>query len=83
MNVLRPYPFAGLQPVTCLLGWQVNVLEPHPFAPVLATSGLDHDVKIWAPTAHDPTKLDGLLTVSLARNCLHCVIVLCLLSLWF
>ncbi|XP_076438642.1 DDB1- and CUL4-associated factor 8-like isoform X2 [Babylonia areolata] len=40
----------------------VNVLEPHPFAPVLATSGLDHDVKIWAPTAHDPSKLDGLVT---------------------
>lgn len=39
---------------------QINVLEPHPTAPVLATSGLDHDVKIWAPTAENPTDLKGL-----------------------
>ncbi|XP_062578440.1 DDB1- and CUL4-associated factor 8-like [Saccostrea cucullata] len=38
----------------------INVLEPHPFAPVLATSGLDHDVKIWAPTAEEPTVLPNL-----------------------
>jgi hypothetical protein len=49
--------------------FQVNVLEPHPFAPVLATSGLDHDVKIWAPTSHDVTKLDGLKVVSLLFSC--------------
>ncbi|KAL4229253.1 DDB1- and CUL4-associated factor 8 [Mactra antiquata] len=41
-------------------GGVINVLEPHPFAPVLATSGLDHDVKIWAPTAENPTDLKGL-----------------------
>jgi len=28
-------------------GGVVNVLEPHPSLPVLATSGLDDDVKIW------------------------------------
>ena len=28
----------------------VNVLEPHPSLPVLATSGLDDEVKIWLPT---------------------------------
>ncbi|XP_076457431.1 uncharacterized protein LOC143291451 [Babylonia areolata] len=38
----------------------VNSLEAHPFAPVLATSGLDHDVKIWAPVSHDPPRLQGL-----------------------
>ncbi|XP_010006896.1 PREDICTED: DDB1- and CUL4-associated factor 8 [Chaetura pelagica] len=38
----------------------VNCLEPHPHLPVLATSGLDHDVKIWAPTAENPTELLGL-----------------------
>jgi len=27
----------------------VNCLEPHPWMPVLATSGLEHDVKIWTP----------------------------------
>lgn len=41
-------------------GGVINVLEPHPFAPILATSGLDHDVKIWAPTAENPTNLKGL-----------------------
>lgn len=42
---------------------QVNCLEPHPHLPVLATSGLDHDVKIWAPTAENPTELAGLKEV--------------------
>lgn len=29
----------------------VNCLEPHPHATILATSGIDHDVKVWAPIA--------------------------------
>ncbi|XP_028678066.1 DDB1- and CUL4-associated factor 8 [Erpetoichthys calabaricus] len=41
-------------------GGVVNCLEPHPHLPVLATSGLDHDVKIWAPIAENPTVLRGL-----------------------
>ncbi|XP_043915183.1 DDB1- and CUL4-associated factor 8 [Protopterus annectens] len=41
-------------------GGVVNCLEPHPHLPVLATSGLDHDVKIWAPTSETPTGLNGL-----------------------
>ncbi|KAL8184901.1 UNVERIFIED_CONTAM: DDB1- and CUL4-associated factor 8 [Gekko kuhli] len=44
-------------------GGVVNCLEPHPHLPVLATSGLDHDVKIWAPTAKAPTQLAGLKEV--------------------
>lgn len=28
----------------------VNVLETHPIYPVLATSGLDKDIKIWMPS---------------------------------
>lgn len=28
----------------------VNCIEPHPNFPVLATSGLDSDIKIWMPT---------------------------------
>ena len=28
---------------------QVNVLEPHPTSCILATSGLDHDIKVWEP----------------------------------
>ncbi|VEL32873.1 unnamed protein product [Protopolystoma xenopodis] len=27
----------------------VNAIEPHPSLPVLATAGLDYDVKIWSP----------------------------------
>ncbi|KAM4663312.1 DDB1- and CUL4-associated factor 8 isoform 1-T4 [Discoglossus pictus] len=44
-------------------GGVVNCLEPHPHLPVLATSGLDYDVKIWLPTAKEPTELDGLKEV--------------------
>ncbi|XP_077175174.1 DDB1- and CUL4-associated factor 8 isoform X2 [Paroedura picta] len=44
-------------------GGVVNCLEPHPHLPVLATSGLDHEVKIWAPTAEGPTQLTGLKEV--------------------
>eukprot|EP01018_Ginkgo_biloba_P017067 Gb_09135 [translate_table: standard] len=29
----------------------VNCLEPHPYATILATSGIEKNVKIWAPTA--------------------------------
>ena len=46
-----------------VLLYQVNCLEPHPTAPVLATSGLDHDIKLWVPTAEKPTSLDGLENV--------------------
>lgn len=28
----------------------VNCLEPHPSFPILATSGVDHDIKIWVPS---------------------------------
>ncbi|XP_022086042.1 DDB1- and CUL4-associated factor 8-like [Acanthaster planci] len=38
----------------------VNCLESHPSSAVLATSGLDHDVKIWMPTSAEPTQLEGL-----------------------
>ncbi|KAK1786816.1 hypothetical protein P4O66_017211, partial [Electrophorus voltai] len=44
-------------------GGVVNCLEPHPHLPGMATSGLDHDVKLWAPTAENPTSLKGLKEV--------------------
>ncbi|KAA0719522.1 DDB1- and CUL4-associated factor 8 WD repeat-containing protein 42A [Triplophysa tibetana] len=44
-------------------GGVVNCLEPHPHLPGLATSGLDHDVKLWAPTAENPTTLKELKDV--------------------
>ena len=28
----------------------VNALEPHPYMPYLATSGLEHNVKLWSPS---------------------------------
>ncbi|XP_059613042.1 DDB1- and CUL4-associated factor 8 [Phlebotomus argentipes] len=43
----------------------VNVLEPHPTFPILATSGLDHDVKIWMPSNENEPKLEGL------KKCVH------------
>lgn len=45
----------------------INCLEPHPYLPVLATSGLDLDVNIWAPTANTITELIGLKDV-IKRN---------------
>lgn len=48
-------------------GGVVNCLEPHPHLPVLATSGLDHDVKIWAPTSEAGNGLSGLTEV-IKRN---------------
>lgn len=32
----------------------VNCLQPHPFDPVLASSGIDYDIKIWAPLREEP-----------------------------
>uniref|UniRef100_A0A8C5I7H8 DDB1- and CUL4-associated factor 8 n=1 Tax=Gouania willdenowi TaxID=441366 RepID=A0A8C5I7H8_GOUWI len=44
-------------------GGVVNCLEPHPHLPGMATSGLDHDIKLWAPTAENPASLKGLKEV--------------------
>ncbi|XP_003924225.1 DDB1- and CUL4-associated factor 8-like protein 2 [Saimiri boliviensis] len=41
----------------------INCLEPHPYLPMLATSGLDHDVKIWTPTAEAASELTDLKDV--------------------
>ncbi|XP_054274371.1 DDB1- and CUL4-associated factor 6-like isoform X1 [Macrosteles quadrilineatus] len=32
----------------------VNCLQPHPYLPLLATSGIDYDVKLWAPLQPEP-----------------------------
>ena len=50
---------------------QVNCLEPHPQIPVLATSGLDHDVKIFAPSSGVRTDLAGLSEVSRMCVCVR------------
>ncbi|GFT02026.1 DDB1- and CUL4-associated factor 8 [Nephila pilipes] len=41
-------------------GGAVNCLEQHPTMPVLATSGLDDDIKIWVPSCEDPPDLSNL-----------------------
>lgn len=50
---------AGGQLVSLMVGDEqvVNCLEPHPYVTVLATSGMDKDVKIWAPTAESRLSL--------------------------
>lgn len=40
----------------------VNCLEPHPWMPVLATSGLEHKVKIWTPNG--PASVGLILVLS-------------------
>jgi len=45
----------------------VNVLEQHPSACILATSGLDHDVKLWTPTGKT-TDLAGLASQMKAND---------------
>ncbi|XP_075215504.1 DDB1- and CUL4-associated factor 6-like isoform X2 [Lycorma delicatula] len=32
----------------------VNCIQPHPQLPLLATSGIDYDVKLWAPIHEEP-----------------------------
>ena len=49
--------------VQCMEGDQagvVNCLEQHPSAPVLAVSGLDHDIKVFMPCSPRPTSLSKL-----------------------
>ncbi|CAG9859508.1 unnamed protein product [Phyllotreta striolata] len=46
----------------------VNCLQPHPTLPILATSGIDHDVKLWAPIREE-TSFDGKTAADLiTRN---------------
>ena len=32
----------------------MNCVQPHPTLPLLATSGIDYDVKLWSPTSELP-----------------------------
>lgn len=61
--------------------FQVNVLEPHPHIPVLATSGLDDDIKIWVPTCEEDPLLPNLEQVCKIKfdigNCSSLVVSCC------
>ncbi|XP_077262259.1 DDB1- and CUL4-associated factor 8-like isoform X2 [Temnothorax americanus] len=48
----------------------VNCLEGHPHIPILATSGLDYDVKIWEPKRREPPMMKSFANCvkSNARN---------------
>lgn len=43
----------------------MNCIEPHPNMPILATSGLDDDIKIWVPSCENEPDLSKLRKVSL------------------
>jgi len=46
----------------------VNVLEPHPSCCILATSGLDHDIKLWQPLGTTPFTSDDKLQEQIKVN---------------
>ncbi|XP_011049475.1 PREDICTED: DDB1- and CUL4-associated factor 8-like [Acromyrmex echinatior] len=48
----------------------VNCLEGHPHIPILATSGLDYDIKIWIPSCGEPPVMKSFANCvkSNARN---------------
>lgn len=46
----------------------VNCVQPHPTDPFLATSGIDYDVKLWAPTGEQPQFDEENAEVVMKRN---------------
>jgi len=46
----------------------VNCVQPHPTDPFLATSGIDYDVKLWAPTGEQPQFDEQDAEVVMKRN---------------
>ncbi|XP_053684327.1 DDB1- and CUL4-associated factor 8 [Sabethes cyaneus] len=49
----------------------VNCLEPHPEFPIMATSGLDHDVKIWVPKGSDDEKDPPVFSREALKKCVQ------------
>lgn len=47
----------------------VNCLQPHPYLPMLATSGIDYDVKLWAPI-NDESSFDEKFAEDVSNNML-------------
>ncbi|KAL3881233.1 hypothetical protein ACJMK2_027689 [Sinanodonta woodiana] len=45
----------------------VNCLQPHPFDPILASSGIDYDIKIWTPLMEEP-KFDSVRAEEVVRR---------------
>uniref|UniRef100_A0A1A8UXV6 DDB1 and CUL4 associated factor 6 n=1 Tax=Nothobranchius furzeri TaxID=105023 RepID=A0A1A8UXV6_NOTFU len=46
----------------------VNCLQPHPYDPILASSGIDYDIKIWSPLEESPSFNRVLAVEVITRN---------------
>ncbi|XP_028291169.1 DDB1- and CUL4-associated factor 6 isoform X6 [Gouania willdenowi] len=46
----------------------VNCLQPHPYDPILASSGIDYDIKIWSPLEQSPSFNRVLADEVITRN---------------
>lgn len=46
----------------------VNRVRPHPYEPILATSGIDYDIKLWTP-APGPENTINIEEVLKPLNC--------------
>ncbi|XP_057707823.1 DDB1- and CUL4-associated factor 6 isoform X2 [Corythoichthys intestinalis] len=46
----------------------VNCLQPHPYDPILASSGIDYDIKIWSPLETSPSFNRLLADEVITRN---------------
>uniref|UniRef100_A0A3B4D015 Ddb1 and cul4 associated factor 6 n=1 Tax=Pygocentrus nattereri TaxID=42514 RepID=A0A3B4D015_PYGNA len=46
----------------------VNCLQPHPYDPILASSGIDYDIKLWSPLEQSPSFNRDLADEVIARN---------------
>lgn len=46
----------------------VNCLQPHPYDPILASSGIDYDIKIWSPKEQSPSFNRVLADEVITRN---------------
>uniref|UniRef100_A0A672ZTR1 Ddb1 and cul4 associated factor 6 n=1 Tax=Sphaeramia orbicularis TaxID=375764 RepID=A0A672ZTR1_9TELE len=46
----------------------VNCLQPHPYDPILASSGIDYDIKIWSPLEKSPSFNRVLADEVITRN---------------
>ncbi|KAK1797836.1 hypothetical protein P4O66_008187 [Electrophorus voltai] len=46
----------------------VNCLQPHPYDPILASSGIDYDIKLWSPLEQSPSFNRDLAEEVIARN---------------
>ncbi|XP_051939134.1 DDB1- and CUL4-associated factor 6 isoform X2 [Hippocampus zosterae] len=46
----------------------VNCLQPHPYDPILASSGIDYNIKIWSPLEQSPSFNRVLADEVITRN---------------